>query len=281
MTNKKLEKILVINDDADDINSLKAVLPENIKMSSISQFEAKCRKSFNYDLIILDNDANEAKKSKGKETLKSILKKKKLGAPVIYTSHTPSWIPDEVSNDSRVNIIKTENLPKYLANIYGIPIKQVSESKPEGKTSVIITYNNVENYKSGIYGDGKLLIVSDTKRTYEKAPEVTKKNLEKIYGTFDIKNDKDKIKDIYIYVGLNAIEEPLNLAMSLAHDIRKQIYVMACSCQWDEKASRVKNTGLDVIIHQVTCGGQEDLMDVADKILGRKNGKEIKEKNKK
>jgi len=273
---KKLEKIIVINDNVEDINELRKVLPSEVKVKEMSQFEGSLIKRVNqYDLIVLDNDANEARESKGKETLKQILKRK-ISIPIVYTSQSPAWIDKEVSNNSRVTIIKTSDLPNYLSNIYGIPIKQLQEDKKEGKTSIIVTYNNVDNYKPGIYDNGKLLIVSDTKRTFKKAPEVTQKNLEKIFGTFDFRKDKDKIKDIYVYVGLNAIEEPLRLAMSLAHDVRKQVYVMACDCSWKEKVERTR--GLDIILHKVWCGGSYDLMQIADNILGRYQGKKIQEK---
>jgi len=273
---KKLERILVINDNTEDIAELRKVLPNDIKVKEMSQFEGSLIKRVNqYNLIVLDNDANEAKQSKGKKTLKHILKRK-IRVPIIYTSQSPAWIDKEVSNNSRVTIVKTSDLPNYLSNIYGIQINQLQENKQEGKTSIIITYNNVDHYKPGIYDNGKLLIVSNTKWAGKKAPEVAHKNLEKIFGTFDFRKDKDKIKDIYVYVGLNAIEEPLNLAMSLAHDIRKQVYVMACDCQWEEKVRRTR--GLDIILHKVYCGGTYDLMQIADNILGRYQGKKIKEK---
>jgi len=274
--NKKLEKILVINDNTEDIAELKKVLPGDLKVKEMSQFEGSLIKRINqYDLIVLDNDANEAKQSKGKKTLKHILKRK-VRIPIVYTSQSPGWIDKEVSNNSRVTVVKTSDLPNYLSNIYGIQLNQLQENKQDGKTSIIVTYNNVEHYKPGIYDNGKLLIVSDTKRTFKKAPEVTARNLETIFGTFDFRKDKDKIKDIYVYVGLNAIEEPLNLACSLAHDVRKQVYVMACNCSWEEKVSRIR--GLDIILHQVHCGGEYELMQIADNILGRYQGKKIKEK---
>jgi CheY-like chemotaxis protein len=276
MTNEKLEKILVINDDADEIAKLKSILPDDIAVKEVTQYGASLIKRLSqYDMIILDNDANEAKESKGKKTLSKILKKK-ANCPVIYTSHTPDWVADEVKSNSKVIVVKTEDLPKYLAAIHGVPVKQVEEQKQEGKTSVIITYNTIYGYKPGIYDNGKLLIISNTTHAMEEAPEVTQKNLEKIFGTFDIRNDKDKIKDIYVYVGLHAIKEPLNLACSLAHDTHKQVYVMACHCDWQHKQYVVGNRGM--ILHQVRCGGDYDLMKIADNILGRDCGKKIKEK---
>ena len=69
----KLEKILLVNDDTADILVMQARLPDGLKVTGASQFEAQCRiKDYNFDLIVLDNDANDRKESKGKETLKKI-----------------------------------------------------------------------------------------------------------------------------------------------------------------------------------------------------------------
>ena len=39
-----------------------------------SQFQARLLKSANYDLVVLDNDANNLNESKGKKTLEEIRK---------------------------------------------------------------------------------------------------------------------------------------------------------------------------------------------------------------
>ncbi|MEM2956489.1 MAG: hypothetical protein QW041_02875 [Candidatus Pacearchaeota archaeon] len=57
MENKKLEKILVINDNAEDVAELRKFLPSYLKIKEMSQFEGSLAKRFDqYDLMqIADN----------------------------------------------------------------------------------------------------------------------------------------------------------------------------------------------------------------------------------
>jgi len=267
--NKKLEKILVIDDSVDEVLKLTKALPESLSVDVASQFEASFIQKFNYDLIILDNDANNTKSSKGKNTLKTILRQNSK-IPIIYTSFLPGGVSGEIYQEPNVKVVKTNELLNYLSNNFGLEMKKESEEKKAGKTSLIVTYNDVAGYSPGIYDNGKLIIISNIGRAFENAPEIVKGQLNKIYDTFDFRADKDKIKKVYVYVGLHDIAGPLRMASSIAHDMHQneKMILMACSCEWNKKVDAARI--YDFKLNQVNCGGQYALGKIADKILGVK-----------
>ena len=137
--------------------------------------------------------------------------------------------------------------------------------KQEPKLNIILTYNAVDGYNAGLYSD-KLLIVSYDKMARERAREVLSESLQGIYKKFDWKNDRDLIRNIFVYDGVNGRDMPGFSAASLGHDIRMKVNVLACSCDWDRKVG-FKN-GHYTDLYRVGCGGREDLGLIADVILG-------------
>ena len=266
--NKKLGKVLVINDDTEDILALQAQMPKDIELFSASQFSAQCMPDHSYDLIILDNDANDLKESKGKKTLEEI-KSKNPDAQVIYTSFQPGWVPAEVYQTKGVSVVKTDQLPEFLAQTFGIKLVPVEKKdKTPSKTNIILTYNPVSGYSPGIHGDGKLLIVSYPKNASELAKQVMQQHLESLYHQFDWKTDKGLVRNIFVYDGINGKEVPGQAAASLGHDLRMKIHLMACGCDWERKLKFANQMYVD--LHEVECGGRESLGAIADVILGIK-----------
>jgi len=103
----QLQNMLVINDDAEDILALQERLPSSVNVMVASQFQARNLTNFNYDVVLLDNDANNRKDSKGKETLE-VIRRENPNVGVIYTSFQPGHVPAKVYKTQGVEVIRTD-----------------------------------------------------------------------------------------------------------------------------------------------------------------------------
>jgi CheY-like chemotaxis protein len=263
----KLEKILIINDDSEDIVSMQKRLPANIQVYGASQAEARHYLSLSgYDLIILDNDANNLNESKGAETVSKI-RKNDSKVPIIFTSFQPVMVPESVFKTKGVNVVKTDQALEYLSKVHGIELsnEEFKSNSTEPQLNIIMTYNQVKGYSAGMHSD-KLLIISYDKHAGTRAKEIATKELIDIYQTFDWRTDRDKIRNVFVYDGINGGDRPGFSAASLGHDIRMKINVLACSCDWGRKQRFKDSTYVD--LYQVGCGGQTELGMISDVILG-------------
>ena len=266
-TKANLKNLLIINDDAEDIIALQSRLPSDMSIMAASQFQAHCLENFDYDLVILDNDANNTKESKGKETLKAI-RKLNSDVRVVYTSFQPGHVPGQVYKTRGVEVIRTDTLPDFLSDNFGLKLRPVEKAEANGETSLVLTYNHVEGYPQGIYSGGKLIVVSCDKRAYQRAKKVLSEKVSQIYQNFEWRRDRDMIKNIFVYDGINGGEYPGQVAAGLGHDIRMRVNLLACGCQWERKLQFANSTYVNLF--QVECGGDRTLGKVADVILGVK-----------
>src|SRR3989344_1305505 len=121
---QKLERILIVNDDSQDILAMQARLPENIQVHVASQFQAQnITDTTGYDLIVVDNDANDLKESKGKDTAEQIRTKNPI-TPIIYTSFQPGWVAAEVYQTRGVQVVQTDQVLNEIASRFGIKLRE-------------------------------------------------------------------------------------------------------------------------------------------------------------
>ncbi|MBS3134634.1 response regulator [Candidatus Woesearchaeota archaeon] len=264
-----LEKILIINDDIEDILAIQSRLPKNIEITTASQWQAGLLRDISkYDLVIIDNDANNLKKSKGKEILQKI-RSNNSSVPVLYTSFQPGWVDGSVFQTRNVEVVRTDQVIDRIGNRFGLELKNsIDISNPEPELNLILTYNPVKGYNPGIFSDGKLLVVSYDRHSQIRAREVLAEQIRQIYTSFEWKSDRDLVRNIFVYDGINGRELPGHIAQSLGHDVRMCVNLMACKCDWDRK-QRLSNSSY-VNLYPVECGGSETLGAVADVILGIK-----------
>ena len=85
-----ISTMLLINDDTEDAVQMQERLPENLEIQIASQAAAQLLQSYNFDFIVIDNDANDLKVAKGPETLKRIIEVG-TSARIFYTSFQPGW----------------------------------------------------------------------------------------------------------------------------------------------------------------------------------------------
>ena len=263
-----LEKILVVNDDADDIRAVMERMPEGIIVEGASQSQARFLLSNPgyFDLIILDNDANDLQESKGAQTLK-VLKEKAPEVPIVYTSFQPGWVDRAVRETEGVLVVPTAGLMDHLSERYGIDVLPPRE-RPTGEqpVNIILTYNSVSGYKPGVHCDGRLLIVSYDKYLKQSAKEIVENALDDIYGQFDWRTDRDIIRNVFVYDGVRGRDAPGFAATALGHDIRMKVNVLACGCDWERK-QRLAGS-MYVNLYKVICGGGKELGAIADVITG-------------
>jgi len=268
----KLEKILLVNDDAEDIVAMQARLPDEVEVLGASQWQARCMGNYDgINLIVLDNDANDLKESKGKETLE-VIRKKSQDVPVIYTSFQPGWVAPEVYQRKNVEVVKTDQILEHLAQRFGLELKPAKQDgqrdAKEPQLTILVSYNPVSGYEPGVYGEGKLLVVSFGTYANCRAKEVLGKHITGIYKDFEWRKDRDLVKNVFVYDGINGGDVPGHVAAALGHDIRMKVNLLACHCQWDRKTNYADS--MYVNLFQVGCGGSHELGAVADIVMGLK-----------
>lgn len=261
----KEKTILLINDDVDDSMSQQKQLPDNLDVQLCSQQQARWMNKFDFDIIIVDNDQNDLKESKGQETLECIMEKG-TKAKIFFTSFQPGWVKAEIHQMRQVQVVKTDELLQSLQVSFGFKIKEKPEErKPEPQTTLIISYNNVSGYQEGVYSNGKLIILSFDKHAGEQAQVVLRQKLLDIYKQFEWRADRDIIKNVFVYDGKNGGKWPSRLAAVLGHDIRIKVQLLACHCDWDRKLKFANNCYID--LYKCSCGGHDELGIIADLIL--------------
>lgn len=266
----KLKKMLIVNDDIDDSVAMQARLPNNISVQTASQFSAQeLKDTKGYDLIIVDNDANNLQESKGKETVQKI-RTANPDTPIIYTSFQPGWVPGEVFQTKGVQVVRTDLALEEIANKFDIKLKEpVKKIITDPLLHILLTYNTVHNFNPGIYtgveGD-KVLVMSYEKHAGRIAPEVIAEQVSKIYQNFNWKADRDIVKNIFVYDGINGGNIPGQTAQALGHDVRMRVNLMACGCDWDRKQKLANSSYVD--LYRVNCGGDYEMGMIADAILG-------------
>ena len=263
-----IERILVVNSDAEDILAMQKRIPETVEVLGASHWQADEGIKQSPSLVVLDNDANDLKEARGVKTLEMI-REQDSEVPVVYTSFQPGWVAGEVYQTKGVTVVKTDEALDFIAKEYGLELLSLEPSvKIDPELSMIVTYNKVDGYEPGLYGDGKLLIHSFDKYAGELAKSVLKEEIQEIYKDFEWKADRDLIKKMFVYDGINGGEWPGRIASALGHDVRMPIELMACHCDWDRK--RRLESMREITLYQVECGGSKTLGAIADVILGIK-----------
>ena len=276
MTNKiqrinKLEKILIVNDDMQDILAMQARLPENVMVHAASQWQArKMENTSGYDLIVVDNDANNLQESKGKETVQEI-RTSNPDTPIIYTSFQPGWVPGEVYQTLGVQVIRTDQAIEEIAKQAGIVLREVQakDNSKAPRLNIMLTYNTVKGYQAGIHetleGE-RLLVVCFERRAQDQAKKILTEQVAKIYSDFDWRSDREIVKNIFVYDGINGGDWPGRVAQALGHDVRMKVNLLACGCDWERKQQLANSSYVD--LYKVDCGGDREMGMIADVIMG-------------
>lgn len=134
----------------------------------------------------------------------------------------------------------------------------------------IIGQENNLPLRTGVYGNGSLVVVSDISEQeggpFVKVPEI-----------LDLLWDKD-IEEVFVYLAgislsmdtlkkrreFEATMVLLKLALDLV-DNKDSVRLVGCSCNWGKKEILAKEMGLELI--QSECGGSKVLGEIAAEVL--------------
>jgi len=104
-----------------------------------------------------------------------------------------------------------------------------NKSKSEGKTTLVLTYNKVAGYPAGIHeGHGHRIIVhSQDKRYFQDSPQKLQELMHDLYGKVNL----EKVDEVIVYAGLNALSGALAAAIAMANNESKKVKLVACDCR--------------------------------------------------
>lgn len=263
-----LERILIVNDDLEDIRRIQAQLPERFVVEMASQAEARMLRGIDHDLAIVDNDMNDRQEPKGPITL-AHLKAQQPDMPILYTSFQPGMVPAAVHQSRGVRVVKSDEVVEVMGQAFGFQRRGLpAEVSREPLVSLVISYNPVDGHSPGVHeaGDRRVIVLAFDKHAYDEAPRVIREQMDAIYGSFDFRRDRDIVRSIFVYDGIAGGERPGQMAGILGHDARMKVNLMACHCDWERKQRLGDSYYVDLF--QVECGGERSMGMVADLLLG-------------
>ncbi|MBT6930509.1 MAG: hypothetical protein HN986_06735 [Candidatus Marinimicrobia bacterium] len=134
-----------------------------------------------------------------------------------------------------------------------------------GKTLVLISYNQVSGFQSGWHGKNRVYIcANDQGRGYDTGSGKTDKEragsvMHKISGDYYKGSvPVDNVEQFIVYAGLNALRS----AIFMAKDLSEQapgipVIVAACDCKWREKRELL--AGTNIRLEECECGGKHTM----------------------
>ena len=139
----------------------------------------------------------------------------------------------------------------------------------KSKTTVLISYNPISGFSSGWHARKRIFVcASDTgfgqdvgngKDNYSRAGSV----MHRISGQFYRGSvPTERIKRYYVYAGLAAMRQAINMAKSLRSESQAPVTVVACDCNAREKRDLLEGTGIDIMWCE--CGGHKTLGRIAE-----------------
>jgi len=143
------------------------------------------------------------------------------------------------------------------------------------KTTVLISYNQIDGYGNGWHGDGKVFVHANADSRWgsengsgssdrERASSVMGSLRHNFYGSLSV-----PVKDVdvfYIYAGLNAMESALGMARQLKEMVPEaKVAVVACDCDWGQKQQILRGSGIELL--SCGCGGQSKMGRIAEMAL--------------
>ncbi len=171
--------------------------------------------------------------------------------------------------------------PKYNGRVVD---KQNLEQmlKQNGKKAIVLmTYRRVEDFRPGVYGDGRLIIYGweGHDRSNEGKREQAQRVVDEFYEQFNLRQDADLIEHVFVYAGTNALDQSLQAAGMINHDWKtgergKDITLVCCHCDMYKK-EQVAHRSYAIELIKADCGGQYTMKKIAEHILDGTNPGDI------
>lgn len=157
---------------------------------------------------------------------------------------------------------------------------EIMLEKNGNEVRVVLSYNRIDGYSTGVYGDGKLLVLKHTNyrcKDSDSKTELMKEYL-RAFGLNDPLEIADKIKTVHIYIG--GAEDYKQGTVEAAAEIAgnpEKLRIYYCKCASDERGSKIsklREKFPDAIFYKVECGGLDEMKKTCQSIvkLEKKNG---------
>ncbi|GEM_PF-3127509 len=141
---------------------------------------------------------------------------------------------------------------------------------------VVLTYNRTEGYDTGIYGDGKLLLlkIKDCSYADQDAKKEIMEDYLRAFGLNDPLEIADKIKEVHVYIGkaergkLGSVEAAAEIAGS-----PEKLNIYYCTCA-KESLNAFREKFPEASFYKVECGGRDEMKNICKDIAKpeEKNG---------
>lgn len=153
---------------------------------------------------------------------------------------------------------------------------EIMLEKNGNEVRVVLSYNRIDGYNTGVYEEGKLLVLKHTDSRYKDSDSKTElmKEYLRAFGLNDPLEIADKIEEVHIYIG--GAEDYKKGTVEAAAEIAgnpEKLRIYYCECAQDKlKAFREKFP--NAIFYKVECGGREEMKKTCQSIvkLEGKNG---------
>jgi hypothetical protein len=156
--------------------------------------------------------------------------------------------------------------------------------KKNGKKAVVLmTYNTVEGFVPGTHADGRIIVYSWDKRFKDsRCRDAAKSITDRFYEDFNLRKDAQLFEHIFVYAGINAIDEAIQAARMIGHDWKnpelddsgKRVTLVACDCDLDKKR-RAAHDSYTVDMILCGCGGDVVMGKIAKQVAEGVNPKLI------
>lgn len=140
------------------------------------------------------------------------------------------------------------------------------------KTTVFISYNQVNGFRSGWHSAARVFVcANDNGRgtgTGKGEDERARAGsvMHQISGQYYRGAvPADQVGRYYIYAGLYAMGQAIDIARSLKTQNRAPVTVVACDCDRAVKANLLRGTGIDIVWCE--CGGERTMGRLAEAVL--------------
>ncbi|MBU0727672.1 hypothetical protein KKA95_03230 [Patescibacteria group bacterium] len=155
--------------------------------------------------------------------------------------------------------------------------------KKNGKKAVVImTYNSVKGFPAGIHSEGRVVVYSWNRHAHRgDTPAIAKQLTDQFYDDFDLRRDGELFEHVFVYTGINAIDESIQTAQSIAHDWKTgddetKVTMVGCECDYNRK-SRIAHNNYQVDLIKCGCGGESVLGKIAQQIIEGVDPKKIRD----
>ncbi len=147
-------------------------------------------------------------------------------------------------------------------------VKKEGKKLLEKKTTVLISYNKIDGFRSGWHAKNKVFICANDKgrgsETGQGEDRATKAGnvMHRLSGSYyhgavPVK----QVEQYYVYSGLHAMRQAIGMAKSLRSESQAPVTVVACNCDAREKENLLQGTGIDLIWCE--CGGETKMGQLA------------------